>query len=121
VCYDGSTVWVLPRARRALNHMLNYVDLSASRALALSPLDRGLTALAGRRSMTYEQRLHKYAQRGFAVAVPDMDMTRIDPSLFGEYLQPLETRGLMRLLLLDFEVCPCSVAAAGARVADGRR
>jgi hypothetical protein len=54
VGYNGTDVYALPRARRAINKAYNLVDLS-------------------RRSLTYEVRLHKYAKRGFAVAVPGFD------------------------------------------------
>jgi hypothetical protein len=38
---------------------------------------------AGRRSLTYEQRLKKYAMRGFAVLLPaDVDMARVSPAIF---------------------------------------
>lgn len=49
--YDGSRVFALPRAKRALTKHMNVVDL-------------------GRMSQTYEVRLAKYAKRGFAVAIP---------------------------------------------------
>ena len=48
--YDGLRLWCLPRARRAVNGRINVVDPS-------------------RQSVTYETRLLKYAERGFAIAV----------------------------------------------------
>ena len=45
VGFDGEKVWALPRARRAIVSRCNLVDL-------------------GRRSLTYESRLLKYARRG---------------------------------------------------------
>ena len=75
--YDGSRLWCLPRARRAVNGRINVVDPS-------------------RQSVTYETRLLKYAERGFAVAVPGLEPQRIDASAT---LRPWhEVNGLARLL-----------------------
>eukprot|EP00698_Gefionella_okellyi_P025514 TRINITY_DN9375_c0_g1_i8.p1 TRINITY_DN9375_c0_g1~~TRINITY_DN9375_c0_g1_i8.p1 ORF type:complete len:1171 (-),score=273.51 TRINITY_DN9375_c0_g1_i8:27-3338(-) len=59
VCYDGKDVYALPRARRAINKQYNVFD-------------------ASRRSLTYEQRLFKYSQRGFAVQVPALDSKAVN-------------------------------------------
>ena len=65
VGFDGFRPWCTLRARRALCKRINLFDLS-------------------RRSLTYEKRLHKYSRRGFAVLVPDLDLSKIDyPSLHG--------------------------------------
>ena len=75
--YDGSRLWCLPRARRAVNGRINVVDPS-------------------RQSVTYETRLLKYAERGFAIAVPGLEPQRIDASAT---LRPWhEVNGLARLL-----------------------
>ena len=75
--YDGSRLWCLPRARRAVNGRLNVVDPS-------------------RQSVTYETRLLKYAERGFAIAVPGLEPQRLDASAT---LRPWhEVNGLARLL-----------------------
>ena len=75
--YDGSRLWCLPRARRAVNGRINVVDPS-------------------RQSVSYETRLLKYAERGFAVAVPGLDPRRIDASVM---FRPWhEVNGLARLL-----------------------
>lgn len=57
--YDGTDVWCMERFRRALTKRFNLVNIS-------------------RRSLTYETRLLKYSKRGFAVAVPDLDKSRVD-------------------------------------------
>jgi hypothetical protein len=46
--YDGSQVWALPRARRAIRTRTNLIDVD-------------------RQSTTYEVRLFKYAKRGFRI------------------------------------------------------
>lgn len=58
VGYDGSSIYAIPRSRRAINKGYNLVDLT-------------------RRSLTYEKRLNKYSQRGWAVAVPGLDWEKI--------------------------------------------
>eukprot|EP00854_Cymbomonas_tetramitiformis_P009760 gene9760-11564_t len=63
VLYDGDRVLCQPRARRAINHRVNVADTDM-------------------RSPTYEKRLTKYSGRGFAVAVPGLDTTRLNPALF---------------------------------------
>lgn len=80
VGYDGKNVWTLPRTHRSLITRINRVDLS-------------------RRSPSYEMRLAKYASRGFQVAVPSLDRSRIDPQLFEKPFDKLQ--GLARLLLLE--------------------
>ncbi len=71
-------VWALPRAQRALTLRDNVADPE-------------------RQSLTYESRLIKYAQRGFAVAVPGFSAARVSGALFAR--QPSEVQGLARLLL----------------------
>ncbi|KAF0984457.1 hypothetical protein FDP41_000356 [Naegleria fowleri] len=56
--FDGSQVFCLPRGRRAINTRCNLVDPS-------------------RQSKTYEIRLLKYAKRGFRIAIPGYDETKI--------------------------------------------
>ena len=80
VGYDGSDVWCLPRAQRALSRRFNLADPER-----LSP--------------TYETRLAKYATRGFAVAVPGY---RHDEEAIGDISDcraPLE--GLAKLLQIE--------------------
>ena len=60
VAYDGQAVWAIPRARRALNGMVNVADCD-------------------RQSYTYEMRLLKYAYRGFTVVVPVRNMHQPTP------------------------------------------
>lgn len=52
-----------------------------------------------RRSPSYENRLSKYSHRGFEVYWPDLDRSRIDPSIFERSFQ--RTLGLARLLVLE--------------------
>eukprot|EP00698_Gefionella_okellyi_P001540 TRINITY_DN1146_c0_g1_i5.p1 TRINITY_DN1146_c0_g1~~TRINITY_DN1146_c0_g1_i5.p1 ORF type:complete len:1217 (+),score=226.35 TRINITY_DN1146_c0_g1_i5:261-3653(+) len=93
VAFDGTDVWALPRARRALNKQMNVIDVS-------------------RRSLTYESRLFKYAKRGFAVAIPSLDLHRVDPRIFvdtsthsrrGVHAPPSQQHGVVGLLRLDFK------------------
>jgi hypothetical protein len=58
--YDGSQVYLAPRAVGAFVTQINHVDLS-------------------RRSPSYENRLSKYARRGFEVFWPSLDRSKIDP------------------------------------------
>ena len=73
----------MPRAVRALKRKQNLIDLD-------------------RRSYTYETRLLKYAQRGFAVAVPGLRRCDVDPRVFSQQFH--EVKGLARLLLLEYKL-----------------
>lgn len=82
VGFDGTNVYATERFKRAITKRYNLVDLS-------------------RRSATYEQRLDKYSRRGFAVAVPDLDKSKVN-----QYLQYIPTKylyGLAKLLAYDFQ------------------
>lgn len=61
-CYDGREVWLTPRCLRALESMTNI----------LNPLH------AWPKRAAYELRLAKYSMRGFAVAIPGLDRSRIE-------------------------------------------
>ncbi|KAI9367560.1 hypothetical protein BJX61DRAFT_551360 [Aspergillus egyptiacus] len=78
--YDGSQVYLAPRAVGAYITQINQVDLT-------------------RRSPSYENRLSKYSHRGFEVLWPDLDRSRIDPSIFERSFT--RTVGLARLLVLE--------------------
>lgn len=78
--YDGKQVYCTPRALQSYVTQINHVDLS-------------------RRSPSYENRLSKYSHRGFEVYWPDLDRTRIDPTIFERSFQ--RTLGLARLLVLE--------------------
>ena len=52
-----------------------------------------------RRSPSYESRLSKYAHRGFEVYWPDLDRSKIDPTIFERSFA--RTMGLARLLVLE--------------------
>jgi len=80
--YDGKDVWAMERFRRALTKRYNLVNVS-------------------RRSLTYEQRLAKYAKRGFAVAVPNLDKRKIDRALLSK--RPSDVQGLSKLIVFDFQ------------------
>ncbi|KAK4177440.1 hypothetical protein QBC36DRAFT_131497 [Triangularia setosa] len=78
--YDGSQVYCTPRALQSYLTQINHVDLT-------------------RRSPSYENRLSKYSHRGFEVYWPDLDRSRIDPTIFERSFQ--RTLGLARLLVLE--------------------
>lgn len=78
--YDGSRVLASPRALTACIAQCNDIDL-------------------GRRSPSYENRLAKYARRGFEVYCDFLDRSRIDPTIFERSFS--RTRGLARLLVLE--------------------
>ncbi|KAK4128584.1 hypothetical protein N657DRAFT_30594 [Parathielavia appendiculata] len=78
--YDGKQVYCTPRALQSYMTQINHIDLS-------------------RRSPSYENRLSKYSHRGFEVYWPDLDRSRIDPTIFERSFQ--RTLGLARLLVLE--------------------
>ncbi len=78
--YDGKQVYASPRALVAYMTQINTIDLT-------------------RRSPSYENRLAKYARRGFEVYWPLLDRSRIDPTLFERSFG--RTLGLARLLVLE--------------------
>jgi hypothetical protein len=80
VAYDGKQVYGSPRAIVSLITQINRIDLS-------------------RRSPSYESRLSKYARRGFEIHWPDLDRSRIDPTIFERSFA--RTVGLARLLVLE--------------------
>lgn len=78
--YDGEQVYCTPRALASYITQVNPVDLS-------------------RRSPSYENRLSKYSHRNFEVYWPELDRTRIDPTIYERSFQ--RTLGLARLLVLE--------------------
>ena len=78
--YDGKQVCASPRALAAYMTQVNTVDLT-------------------RRSPSYENRLAKYAGRGFEVYWPSLDRSRVDPTIFERSFT--RTEGLARLLILE--------------------
>ncbi|KAF7122286.1 hypothetical protein CNMCM5793_000243 [Aspergillus hiratsukae] len=78
--YDGRQVYLAPRAVGAFVTQINHVDLS-------------------RRSPSYENRLSKYARRGFEVFWPSLDRSKVDPTIFERSFT--RTLGLARLLVLE--------------------
>jgi hypothetical protein len=89
-----------PRAHRALTHQYNAIDMT-------------------RRSPTYEQRLAKYADRGFAVLVPTLERNKIDPQLYERRFDQLQGMFLvMRYLKLKRA---CQVDFVGKIVNSGRK
>ncbi|KAK3310531.1 uncharacterized protein B0T15DRAFT_481869 [Chaetomium strumarium] len=78
--YDGKQVYCTPRALQSYMTQINHIDLT-------------------RRSPSYESRLSKYSHRGFEVYWPDLDRTRVDPTIFERSFQ--RTLGLARLLVLE--------------------
>ncbi|KAL8671281.1 MAG: hypothetical protein Q9168_004221 [Polycauliona sp. 1 TL-2023] len=78
--YDGSQVYGTPRGIAAFMTQTNTIDLT-------------------RRSPSYESRLSKYAHRGFEVYWPDLDRSKIDPTIYERSFA--RTMGLARLLVLE--------------------
>ncbi|KAK8056279.1 hypothetical protein PG993_001506 [Apiospora rasikravindrae] len=78
--YDGQQVYCTPRALAAYITQINPVDLS-------------------RRSPSYENRLSKYSHRNFEVYWPELDRSRVDPTIFERSFS--RTLGLARLLVLE--------------------
>ena len=82
--YDGTAVWVLPRCVRALTTCTN----------VLNPLHAWPVRCA------YEFRLAKYAWRGFAIAVPGLDLGKVDHALIASN-RVGKLSGLARLLRIS--------------------
>lgn len=80
VAYDGTQVWASPRTLTACMTQINHIDLS-------------------RRSPSYENRLFKYARRGFEIHWDQLDRQRINPTIFECGFQRVV--GLARLLVLE--------------------
>ena len=78
--YDGQQVYVMPRALQSYITQINHIDLS-------------------RRSPSYENRLSKYSHRNFEIYWPELDRSRIDPTIYERSFQ--RTLGLARLLVLE--------------------
>ncbi|KAI1456874.1 ankyrin [Annulohypoxylon moriforme] len=78
--YDGSQVYCTPRALASYITQINPIDLT-------------------RRSPSYENRLSKYSHRNFEVYWPELDRSRIDPTIFERSFR--RTLGLARLLVLE--------------------
>jgi len=83
VGFDGSTVWALPRAQRALTKRYNLADFEL-------------------RHVTYEVNLYRWAKRGFAVCVPGFQSHLVTPHLFKQL--PWQVTGLAKLLLFEEEM-----------------
>ncbi|KAJ5746177.1 hypothetical protein N7520_011359 [Penicillium odoratum] len=80
VAYDGKQVYASPRAVTSYVTQVNQVDLT-------------------RRSPSYENRLSKYSHRGFEVFWPQLDRSKVDPTIFERSFN--RTEGLARLLVLE--------------------
>ncbi|KAM5381008.1 hypothetical protein ACJZ2D_003123 [Fusarium nematophilum] len=78
--FDGKQVYVTPRALGSFITQVNQIDLT-------------------RRSPSYENRLSKYSHRNFEVHWPELDRSRVDPTIFERSFQ--RTLGLARLLVLE--------------------
>ena len=78
--YDGQQVYVTPRALGSFITQINHIDLT-------------------RRSPSYENRLSKYSRRAFEVYWPELDRSRIDPTIFERSFGRL--LGLARLLVME--------------------
>ncbi|KAL2435389.1 hypothetical protein ABEF95_015901 [Exophiala dermatitidis] len=80
VAFDGNQVWASPRALAAFMTQLNSIDLT-------------------RRSPSYENRLSKYSHRGFEAYWPELDRSRVDPTIYERSFTRVQ--GLARLLVLE--------------------
>lgn len=78
--FDGSQVWASPRALSAFVTQANVIDIT-------------------RRSPSYENRLAKYARRGFEIHWPNLDRSKIDPTIFERSFS--HVFGLARLLVME--------------------
>ncbi|KAJ6102464.1 hypothetical protein N7486_004891 [Penicillium sp. IBT 16267x] len=78
--YDGKQVYASPRAIASYITQANQIDLT-------------------RRSPSYENRLSKYGHRGFEVFWPQLDRSKVDPTIFERSFS--RTEGLARLLVLE--------------------
>ncbi|KAH6660295.1 ankyrin repeat-containing domain protein [Truncatella angustata] len=78
--YDGKQVYCTPRALASYITQINPIDLS-------------------RRSPSYENRLSKYSHRNFEVYWPELNRSRVDPTIFERSFG--RTLGLARLLVLE--------------------
>ncbi|KAJ5946879.1 hypothetical protein N7454_003718 [Penicillium verhagenii] len=78
--YDGKQVYASPRAIASYITQVNQIDLT-------------------RRSPSYENRLSKYSHRGFEVFWPQLDRSKIDPTIFERSFNRMQ--GLARLLVLE--------------------
>ncbi|KAF3344776.1 hypothetical protein VD0002_g1466 [Verticillium dahliae] len=78
--YNGKQVYVTPRALGSFITQINHIDLT-------------------RRSPSYENRLSKYSHRNFEIYWPELDRSRVDPTIFERSFQ--RTLGLARLLVLE--------------------
>jgi len=87
-------VYCLPRTRRALTHRYNIADPSRQTF----------------RTNSYEYRLWKYSQRGFAVAVPGMSRRLINPEVYTKRYS--ELKGFSKLLYFEIRETQSDVLVA---------
>ncbi len=80
VGFNGKKVFCTPRSHYSIVHKKNFADLT-------------------RRSFSYEYRLKKYNERGYAVVIPEYDPTRVNYRVFAK--MPNQVTGLARLLVLE--------------------
>ncbi|RBR24578.1 uncharacterized protein FIESC28_02628 [Fusarium coffeatum] len=78
--YDGTQVFVTPRALGSFITQINHIDLT-------------------RRSPSYENRLSKYAKRNFEIYYGDFQKQKVDPTIYERSFR--RTLGLARLLVLE--------------------
>lgn len=95
VGFDGKDIWCQERFKRALTKRYNLVNTRYNR------LPAKVINFNSRRSLTYESRLFKYSKRGFAVAVPNLDKSRVDTRIFSKDFK--QVSGLAKLVLYDFK------------------
>ena len=86
VAYNGKQVFATPSALRALRTGMNLVDPER------------------RHSNDYEFRLAKYAERGFLVGVPGLDIGRIKTKYIRNSCFAFDQEGALRKVMLGFPV-----------------
>ncbi|KAI1318143.1 ankyrin repeat protein [Xylariaceae sp. FL0255] len=95
--YPTRHVQVVLRVYKSVSEILTGFDIDCAGAAydgkQINPID------LSRRSPSYESRLSKYSHRNFEVHWPELERSRIDPTIFERSFK--RTLGLARLLVLE--------------------
>jgi len=94
VGYNGTDVVCLPRTRRAIINRYNIADPTRQTY----------------RTNTYEYRLWKYSQRGFAVAVPGLVRKSVNPEVYTKKYS--ELKGFSKLLFFEVRENQSNISVA---------
>ena len=88
VGFDGSKVWMTPRAKYSFENMINCIDFD-------------------RMSPTYELRLAKYMKRGFSVYIPGFDQKKVLKDKIMQVHKISKLKGIDILLYnYYYNICP---------------